>query len=147
MRVILPVLGFLVRYDIGTLGKRMMVISYPGEASTRQYSMPLGYLRLDGNFIVVDAGGNTPWYQKLQALPDVRVHASGGPFDVRIDFISDPADVARALDGYKKIYGGRYERFLGVPASMPAAEAAHSPRLSASFVRLQPLQVVPALIP
>ena len=140
----MPVLGFLVRHDLGPLGKRMLVISYPGEAE-RQYSMPLGYLRQGGDFILADAGGNTRWYQKLQALPDVRVHASGGPYDVHIDFLTELDDVARALDGYKKIYAGRYERFLGVPASLPSSEAARSPRLSASFVRLRSMQTEPIL--
>jgi hypothetical protein len=140
LRLLTPLLGWLVRFNIGPLGRRMMVIFSPGAARGRQYSVPIGYLRVEDDFIAVDAGGNSEWYRNLQAMPELRLHAQGGPYRVRVDFVSDPDEVAKLLDGYKVLYAGRYERFLGVPYDMPSFQAARSPNLRASFIRFHPVQ-------
>ncbi len=145
IRVLMPILRFAVMYGIGPIGKSLMVISYPDPATgKKQHSMPIGYQLFGRDAVAVAAGENISWYHMLENMPAVTIYKQGGKKKVNVEFVSDPDQIAIVLDSFKKLYAGRYERFLGVPSDMPSAEAARSVKLSASFVRFSPLEEAPA---
>jgi deazaflavin-dependent oxidoreductase (nitroreductase family) len=139
MRLMNPVLSFLIRNNIGPLSKELMIITHTGRKTGRQYSTPIGYARDGDSIVAFNIGGGSQWYKNIQQKPAVTLTIKGRPVRARAELIQDPDEVARVLDIYKREQPSRFEQFFGVPATMPSGEAARSPKLRSKYVRFYPL--------
>ncbi|MBI5668503.1 MAG: nitroreductase family deazaflavin-dependent oxidoreductase [Chloroflexi bacterium] len=140
MRAANPIIGFLVRRNIGPLSKELMIITHTGRKSGRQYSTPIGYVREGDSILAFTLGGTSQWYKNIQQNPEVTLTIQGKPIPAHAEPINDVDEVAQVLDIYKREQPKRYEQFFGVPLGMPSAEAARSPNLRARYVRFRPVR-------
>ncbi|MFF3067639.1 nitroreductase/quinone reductase family protein [Kitasatospora sp. NPDC057936] len=76
-------------------GGDLLLLTTTGARSGRPHTVPLGYVREDGELVVVASAGGAPddpqWYRNLLAHPVVRVELGTEAFDV----IAVPAEGAR----------------------------------------------------
>jgi deazaflavin-dependent oxidoreductase (nitroreductase family) len=139
IRLMNPMMAFMIRRNIGALGQAMMIITHTGRKSGRQYSTPIGYLRDGDSVLGFNVGGGSQWYKNLKQNPVVTLTIQGQSGRYRARYITDTDEIARVLALYQRgVPKGQYERFFGVPVDMPAEQAARSPQLRAVFVRFQP---------
>lgn len=76
-------------------GGDLLLLTTTGARSGREHTVPLGYVRAEGELVVVASAGGAPdhpqWYRNLLAKPVVRVELGTEAFDV----IAVPAEGAR----------------------------------------------------
>ncbi|MDX2162075.1 MAG: nitroreductase family deazaflavin-dependent oxidoreductase [bacterium] len=134
-----PVLVFLLKRNIGPLGKQLMVIRHTGRKTGKPYEIPIGYVRDGADIFGFTLGGVSQWYKNTAHNPEVTITIQGKPIRARVERRDSPAEVAHILDVYKRLQPANYERFFGVSLALPPEQAAVSPDLRAKYVQFIPL--------
>ena len=96
------------------LGIPVLIVTMTGRKTGRRRVAPLGYVALDGGYVVVpsESGGRQPgWLYNLKANPDVTVELKRERFEARAELLPPDArerlwpQVVAAAPAY-----GRYEK-------------------------------------
>jgi hypothetical protein len=139
-----PVLRFLLGTPLaGGARKEIMVVSFKGRKTGRQYSIPLSAHRIDGDLYAISSA---PWKHNFRDGANAEVLLEGTKTTMRGELVKDPATVAelchRCADGYG---AKKAQRMLGmkfrddrVPTLDEFREAVNRDKIAA--VRLTPAQ-------
>jgi deazaflavin-dependent oxidoreductase (nitroreductase family) len=83
-------------------------LTVTGRRSGRQISIPVWFVREDGElYLVPIRGSDSDWYKNVQKLPTIRLTARGAQLTARATSITDPARVAEILDKFRAKYGAQ----------------------------------------
>jgi deazaflavin-dependent oxidoreductase (nitroreductase family) len=83
-------------------------LTVTGRRSGRQISIPVWFVREDGElYLVPIRGSDSDWYKNVQKLPTIRLAARGAQVTARAASITDPAKVAEILDKFRAKYGAQ----------------------------------------
>ena len=97
------------------LSGRLMLLSYTGGKTGRQYLFAIGYFHWDAGDVLAFSSGN--WPKALGGARDVRVLIKGTWFGARPSVISDDSDKADLLREFARRNGARAAKglMLGLP--------------------------------
>jgi F420H(2)-dependent quinone reductase len=93
------------------LGGNLMLISYTGRKSGRQYRQPVSYAR-DGDVLLTPGGGR--WTLNMTDGRPVRIRLRGRDVTARPELVQDPAEVERLL-GVIARENPRAAKFIPIP--------------------------------
>jgi hypothetical protein len=142
LRVINPTLKFLLRTPLaGPARKQLMVLSFTGRKSGKQYSVPVSAHHIDNQLYTL---GGAPWTKNFRGGRAAEVLHDGKTTKVTGDLIEDPAQVADLFHRCAESYGvKKAQRSMGlgfreqrIPTVEEFKEAAEREHLAA--VRLTP---------
>jgi hypothetical protein len=142
LRIINPVMRFLLGTPLaGSARKQMMVVSFTGRKTGRQYSIPLSAHVIDNQLYALTAA---PWKNNFRDGADAEVLNDGKKTPMRGELITDPAAVAELSHRCAESYGvKRAQRMMGlgfrdqrIPTVEEFTEAAQREKLVA--VKLTP---------
>jgi hypothetical protein len=137
-----PVMRFFLGTPLaGSARKQMMVVSFKGRKSGRQYSIPLSAHMIDKQLYAVTSA---PWKNNFRDGTDAEVLHEGKRTRMRGELITDPAVVADLSHRLAESYGvKRAQRMMGlgfrderIPTVEEFTEAAQREHLAA--VKLTP---------
>ena len=101
------------------LSRRLLLLTYNGSTTGRQYTLPLRYLRMsDGRLMVLSRG--TGWSKRV-AGRDVAIRLVGREYTVSADTHDGREDIAGLLAAYARHAGppAASRLYLGLPADRP----------------------------
>ena len=103
--VINPVVKTLLRSPLhGILSDSIMIVSFRGRRSGKQFSTPVRYLR-DGDVIRAYSNKETQWWRNLRDDAAVGIRADGKDGNYRTQVIEDdPATIGRLLADYFDVF-------------------------------------------
>jgi hypothetical protein len=142
LRVVNPILRFLLRTPImGGARDQLMVVSFTGRKTGRQYSIPVTAHRIDSDLYALTAA---PWKRNFRGGATADVLLSGKSTSVRGELIEDRSVVADLYRRCSESYGAKSaQRMMGlkfrderIPTLEEFTEAAEQIGLAA--VRLTP---------
>jgi hypothetical protein len=142
LRAVNPMLRSLLRTPLaGPLRKQLMVLSFKGRKSGRQFSIPVSAHRIDGGLYAI---ANAQWKHNFRDGADAEVVLDGKTTKMRGELISDPATVADLCHRGTESYGvKRAQTMMGlkfrdqrIPTVEEFAEAAARDKIAA--VRFTP---------
>ena len=142
LRAVNPVLRFLLGTPLaGSARKQMMVVSFKGRKSGRQYSIPLSAHVIDNQLYALTSA---PWKNNFRDGADAEVLHDGKRTPMRGELITDPGIVADLSHRMTESYGvKRAQRMMGlgfrdqrIPTLEEFTEAAQRERITA--VKLTP---------
>ena len=142
LRAVNPVLRFFLGTPLaGSARKQMMVVSFKGRKSGRQYSIPLSAHVIDNQLYALTSA---PWKNNFRDGADAEVLHDGKRTPMRGELITDPAVVADLSHRLAESYGvKRAQRMMGlgfrdqrIPTLEEFTEAAQRERITA--VKLTP---------
>jgi hypothetical protein len=112
MRVINVPMRFVLSRSVATpLTRRLMLITYTGRRSGKQYRQPLSYVEHDGALLTPGGG---KWKLNLPPGEPVRMRLRGRDVTARPDFIADPDEVEHLL-AVMSAANPRVRNFVGIP--------------------------------
>jgi hypothetical protein len=139
-----PILRFVLRTPVaGGARKLMMVVTFKGRKTGRQYSIPLSAHRIDGNLYAITSA---PWKHNFRDGASAEVLLDGKTTTMRGELITDTATVADLSHRCAEGYGAKQaQRMMGlkfrdprVPTLEEFTEAVNREHIAA--VRLTPAQ-------
>ncbi|HZU47227.1 MAG TPA: hypothetical protein VFA16_08245 [Mycobacterium sp.] len=142
LRVVNPILRSLLRTPImGPARKQLMVLSFTGRKTGRQYSIPVSAHWIDN---ILYALTSAPWKHNFRDGADAQVLLDGKQTAMRGELIQDPGVVADLHRRCAESYGAKNaQRMMGlkfrdqrIPSVEEFAEAVDRMRLAA--IRLTP---------
>lgn len=142
LRLVNPVLGILLRTPLaGSARKQLMVLSFTGRKTGREFSIPLSAHVIDGDLYALTGAA---WKQNFRGGAPARVVYDGRTTAMRGELIRDRDVVSDLFLRCAQAYGARRaQRMMGlkfrddrVPAREEFAEAVD--RLKLAAVRLTP---------
>lgn len=142
MRVTNPILRYLLRTPVlGAAAKQLMVVSFTGRKTGRQYAIPLSAHRVDNTLYALTGA---PWKQNFRDGADARVLLDGKTTTMRGQLIADRPVVADLYRRCAESYGVKgAQRMMGlkfldqrIPTLEEFADAVEQNRLVA--IRLDP---------
>jgi hypothetical protein len=142
LRVVNPILGFLLRTPLaGPARKQLMVLSFTGRKTGRPYSIPVSAHLIDHDLYALTGA---PWKQNFRGGAPARVVYDGKTSDMRGELLRDRTVVSDLFHRCAESYGvQRAQRTMGlkfrdqrVPTLDEFAEAVD--RLHLAAVRLTP---------
>jgi hypothetical protein len=142
LRIINPTLKFLLRTPLaGPARKQLMVLSFTGRKSGKQYSIPVSAHHIDNQLYALTSA---PWAKNFRSGRAAEVLHDGKTTKVTGDLIEDPAKVADLSHRCAESYGvKKAQRSMGlgfreqrIPTVEEFKEAAEREHLVA--VRLTP---------
>ena len=142
LRVVNPIVRLLLRTRFtGAARKQLMVLSFTGRKTGRQYSIPFSAHRIDDDLYALT---NARWKHNFRGGAPAQVLHAGKTTIIRGELIKDPAIVAdlyrRALESYGAAFPQRTMglkfRDRQIPALEDFAEAVG--RLKLAAIRLTP---------
>jgi hypothetical protein len=142
LRVVNPVMRLLLRTPVaGGARKQMMVVSFSGRKTGRQYSIPLSAHRIDSDLYALTAA---PWRLNFRDGAPAQVLHDGKTTTMRGELIEDRAVVADLYLRCSESYGVKgAQRAMGlkfrdqrIPTAEEFSEAVE--RLHLAAVRLTP---------
>ena len=100
MRFFNPVIRALLRSPLHSLlSGQILLLTYTGRRSGRQYTLPVGYVRDGDALLVVSQHSELKrWWRNLRGEVPVAVLLRGELVNARADVIEDPAAVAAEVD-------------------------------------------------
>jgi hypothetical protein len=113
LRAFNPVMRFLLGTPLaGSARKQMMVVSFKGRKTGRQYSIPLSAHVIDNQLYALT---NAPWKNNFRDGADAEVLHDGNKTTMRGELITDPAVVADLAHRCAESYGvKRAQRMMGL---------------------------------
>jgi F420H(2)-dependent quinone reductase len=112
MRVINVPMRFVLSRSVATpLTRRLMLITYTGRRSGKQYRQPLSYVEHDGALLTPGGG---KWKLNLPPGEPVRMRLRGRDVTARPEFIADPDEVEHLL-AVMSAANPRVRNFVGIP--------------------------------
>lgn len=142
LHVVNPVLRVLLGTPLaGSARKQMMVVSFKGRKSGRQYSIPLSAHMIDNQLYALTSA---PWKNNFRDGADAEVLHNGKKTPMRGELITDPTTVAELSHRCAESYGvKRAQRMMGlgfreqrIPTLEEFTEAAQRERMTA--IKLTP---------
>jgi hypothetical protein len=142
LRAVNPVMRFLLGTPLaGSARKQMMVVSFKGRKSGRQYSIPLSAHVIDNQLYALTSA---PWKNNFRDGADTEVLHNGKRTPMRGELITEPAVVADLSHRCAESYGvKRAQRLMGlkfrdqrIPTLEEFTEAARREKMAA--VKLTP---------
>jgi deazaflavin-dependent oxidoreductase (nitroreductase family) len=130
-------MAFLLRHNLmGKMGNEMMVITVKGRKTGKEYSTPIGFLRLDDKTLVAltNASGESNWYRNILKNPDVQLTVQGKKYAARAEPINDEAERQRIFTLYKQERVGSWKYLFDKPLDSSEAEL-QSALAKRAFVR------------
>lgn len=110
-KVINPVIMFLLRTPLHRLlSHNFIVLTFKGRKTGTMISTPVGYTP-KGNSLVVFTFSN--WWKNLQANPEVQVRLRGRDVRGRATLVTEPRQVAEAVNLLLDVRGDEMGRRLG----------------------------------
>ena len=124
LKVVNPVLRLLLRTPLlGAAREQLMVISFKGRKSGRQYTIPVSAHRIDGNIYALTGA---PWKANFRDGATAEVLLDGKTTAMHGELIQDRAAVADLYRRCSESYGvKRAERMMGMKfrdGQMPSLE-------------------------
>ena len=103
--IVNPIVGLLLRSPIhGFWSKSLLLITFTGNKSGRQYTTPVRYVRV-GNLIRCFTSSENMWWRNLRGGADVMLRAQGEDKKFRATAIeNDPDRIREALVHYLRKY-------------------------------------------
>ena len=103
--VVNPIVGFLLRSPMhGFWSKSLLLITFTGNKSGRQYTTPVRYIRV-GNLIRCFTSSENMWWRNLRGGADVMLRVQGEDKKFRATAIeNDPDRIREALVHYLRKY-------------------------------------------
>lgn len=95
----------------GKLGDSVMLLTFTGRKSGKEFTTPVGYTR-HGDTLTVFTG--RPWWRNLQERPNVRVRVQGRDLDGVAQVVTDNAEVARAAQAFIAEQGAKNAQRIGL---------------------------------
>ncbi len=113
LRVGNPVLRVLLRAPVlGSAAKDLMVVSFSGRKTGKQYSIPLSAHQIDGTLYAISGA---PWKNNFRGGATAQVLHGGKTTTMRGELIGEHATVADLAHRASQGYGAkRAQRLLGV---------------------------------
>lgn len=113
LRVVNPALRLLLRTPLlGAARKQLMVVSFKGRKTGRQYSIPVSAHRIDGNLYAITGA---PWQRNFRGGATAQVLHDGKTATMRGELIKDRAVVADLCRRVSESYGAKgAQRMLGM---------------------------------
>lgn len=113
LRAVNPILRSLLRTPLaGAAREQMMVVSFTGRKSGRQYSIPVSAHRIDTDLYALTSA---PWKANFRDGATAEVLLSGKTTTMRGELITDPAVVAGLSHRAAETYGAkRAQRIMGL---------------------------------
>jgi hypothetical protein len=113
LRFVNPVMRFLLGTPLaGSARKQMMVVSFKGRKSGRQYSIPLSAHVVDNQLYALTSA---PWKNNFRDGADAGVLHEGKKTTMRGEPVTDPAVVADLAHRLAESYGvKRAQRMMGL---------------------------------
>ncbi len=113
LRVGNPVLRVLLRAPLlGSAAKDLMVVSFSGRKTGKQYSIPLSAHHIDGNLYAISGA---PWKNNFRGGASAQVLHGGKTTTMRGELIGEHATVADLAHRASQNYGAkRAQRLLGL---------------------------------
>jgi hypothetical protein len=113
LRVVNPILRFLLRTPVmGGARKHLMVVSFTGRKSGRQYTIPLGAHRIDNDLYALTAA---PWQRNFRDGAVATVLHNGKTTTMCGELVQDRSAVAGLYRRCCESYGvKRAQRMLGM---------------------------------
>lgn len=102
MRVMNPVLKFVLRTPAGAAVKQFMVLRFTGRKSGREYTVPVSAHWLDGQLYAL---ANATWKLNFRGGGPAQVSYGGKTTAMRGELIEDPATVAELFHRCATEYG------------------------------------------
>jgi hypothetical protein len=142
LRAVNPVMRFFLGTPLaGSARKQMMVVSFKGRKSGRQYSIPLSAHVIDNQLYALTSA---PWKNNFRDGGDAEVLHDGKRTPMRGELVTDPAVVADLSHRCAESYGvKRAQRMMGlgfrdqrIPTLEEFTEAAQREHITA--VKLTP---------
>lgn len=94
-RIVNPLLGLILRSPFhGLLSDSLMLLTFTGRKSGREYTTPVGYRYFDGTMVVFT---HSNWWKNLRVRPAVSLHLRGERREAEATPITDHHEVARYL--------------------------------------------------
>jgi deazaflavin-dependent oxidoreductase (nitroreductase family) len=109
MRFFNPVVRTVLRSPFhGLLSGHILLLTYTGRRSGRQYTLPVGYLRDGDALLIVSQHSELKrWWRNLRGDVPVAVLLRGQRVNARADVIEDPAAVAVEVERLIERLGAR----------------------------------------
>ncbi|MBV9320152.1 MAG: hypothetical protein JO106_09620 [Mycobacterium sp.] len=142
LRVVNPIVRLLLRTPFkGVARKKLMVLSFTGRKTARQYSIPFSAHRIDKDLYALT---NARWKHNFRGGASARVLHAGKTTTMRGELIEDSAIVADLYRRSLESYGARFpQRTMGlkfrdrqIPALEDFTDAVG--RLNLAAIRLTP---------
>lgn len=134
-----PIIKLILRSPLhGLISKSILLITYTGRKSGKQYTVPVNYVR-DGTTLLTTSLRTRVWWRNLQGGTPVRVRVAGADIQGVGDAITSPQAVAAALMTYLQS-APRAARYFGVAldrAGRPKADDVARAAASRVMVRIQ----------
>lgn len=104
-RVVNPLMKRLLRSRLHPLvSDSLLLVTFTGRQSGREYTTPVGYEQLDGTLYVTSQTDRT-WWRNLRDDAPVTVHLRGERREGRTEVIEDDRAVAEYVRGYLVRHG------------------------------------------
>jgi hypothetical protein len=105
LRVVNPILRLLLHTPLmGPAGKQLMVVTFKGRKSGRQYSIPVSAHQIDNNLYALTGA---PWKQNFRDGATAQVLHGGKTTSMRGELIQDRAAVADLYRRSAETYGAK----------------------------------------
>jgi len=141
-RVLNPVVKALLRSPLhGLISHDLMVLSFTGRKSGKQYAVPVGYLQKDNRLYFSCLAG---WWQNLPGAP-VMVRLRGQDRDGTAARIVDPEGITEVVQMLIAKRGEKVAKRIGLLAARTDAEAGKDAIFPATIAR--GATTWPALLP
>ena len=103
--IINPIMKALLRSPLhGILSDSIMIVSFRGRRSGKEFSTPVRYVR-DGDIIRAYSNTETQWWRNLRNGAEASIHAAGKTGRYRTEVIeNDPVRIQRLLADYLVVY-------------------------------------------
>jgi deazaflavin-dependent oxidoreductase (nitroreductase family) len=98
----------------GKLSDSVMLLTFTGRKSGKEFTTPVGYTR-HGDTLTVFTG--RPWWKNLQERPNVRVRVRGRDLNGVAQVVTDNAEVARAAQAFIAEQGAKNAQRIGLLVS------------------------------
>ncbi|HUO37531.1 MAG TPA: hypothetical protein VMU34_06715 [Mycobacterium sp.] len=113
LRFVNPTLRFVLRTPLGGAARhQLMVVSFTGRKTGRQYSVPVSAHRIDNNLYALVGA---PWKRNFRGGATAEVLLDGKSMTMRGELIEDPSVVADLYWRCAESYGAsRAQRMMGL---------------------------------
>lgn len=120
----------------------ILVITTRGRKSGQPRFTPIEYRRHGSKIYLISAWGTqTDWYQNLIADPLATLQLGRAAVSALADPVTDAAEAARAINLFRRVAPGRYDRLLGWVINEPVS-ARRLPEVSDRFTVMR-LNLIP----
>jgi len=142
LRIVNPLLKSLLRTPLaGAARKQLMVLTFKGRKSGKEYSTPVSAHRIDNQLVAI---GDAAWTKNFRDGAPAEVLHDGKTMSMQGELITDPATVADLSHRVAESYGARRAQRMmglsfrddGVPSLQDFRQAVEKYKLVA--VRLTP---------